>query len=64
MDDTIATKLRVARARLDLNQRDAAELLSQRYPRLTARTWATVLSFAERGWVDRALKTLGGEQHG
>jgi len=61
MSDKIATELRIARARLDLSQKDAAERMSARYPKLTPSTWQTVLSFAERGWVDKALVELVGK---
>ena len=57
----IGKEIRVARAKLGISQREAAEIMARHQPRLSAPSWTNVISFAEQGYIDDVLETLVGK---
>jgi len=57
----IGKEIRVARAKLGISQREAAEIMAHNHPRLSAPSWTNVISFAEQGYIDDMLETLVGK---
>ena len=61
MKRDLARDMRVARAHTGKTQREMAGILAKRYPQLAQASWHSVISYIERGWVDKALSELVGK---